>query len=47
VNKIIMGGRGWAGLGSKREGGEERRAGSGVGGDRGDVQKVSTLNRGV
>ena len=40
-NKIIMGGRGWEGLGRKREGKEEENgAGSGVGGDRGDVHSV-------
>jgi hypothetical protein len=47
-NKIITGSRGWEGLGRKRE--EERTkggAGSGMGEDMVDLQRVKKLNRGV
>ena len=44
-NKIITGGQ--EGLGRKRgEGKEKKGAGSGVGGDRGDVQRFRKLNTG-
>ena len=41
-NKIIMGGRV-----RERRWGRERGTGSGVGGDRGEVQRVRKLTRGV
>jgi hypothetical protein len=45
---MIMGGRGWEGLSRKREGGgEERREGSSMRRDRGDVQRFRKLNSGV
>jgi hypothetical protein len=48
-NKIIMGGRGLEGLGRKTGKGEREKggAGSGVGVDRGDVQRVRKLYRGM
>jgi hypothetical protein len=44
--KMIMEGKGREGYGRERGGGE-RGAGSGVGGDKGEVQRVIKLNRGV
>ena len=47
-NKIIKGSKGWEGLGRKRgRVGEKEEAGSDIGGDGGDVQRVRKLNRGV
>jgi hypothetical protein len=46
-NKILTGGRGWEGLGRKRREVGERGAGSGMGGDRDDIQRVKNLNRDV
>jgi hypothetical protein len=46
-NSIIKGSRGWEGLGRKRRGRGKRGAESGMGGDRGDVQRVRKLNRGM
>lgn len=47
-DKIITGGREWEGLERKRKGGKsKRKTGLGVGGDRGDVQRVRKLNRAV
>jgi hypothetical protein len=45
-NKITES-RGLKGLGRKRVRGGAKRAGSGMGRDRGDVQRVRKLNRGV
>jgi len=46
-NKIIMEGRGRERPGRERGGGGKRGAGSGVGGDRGEIQRVRKLNGGV
>jgi hypothetical protein len=44
----FRGGRGWEGLGRKREWGAEKKdAGSGMRGDRDDIQRVRNLKRGV
>ena len=45
--KINTGGRGWEGLGRKRGHRGERGAGSGMGGDGGEEQRVGKLNRSV
>jgi hypothetical protein len=48
VNKILMGGREWEGLGRKNGGGRHRRGtGSGMREDGDDIQRVRNLNRGV
>jgi hypothetical protein len=46
-NKIITGGRGWERLGRKKRGGGGKGTGSGMGEDKGNVQRVRKLNRGV
>ena len=43
-NKILTGGRGWKEIGRKRVG-QERVAGSGMTGNRDDIQRVRNLNR--
>jgi hypothetical protein len=46
-NKIIMKGRGWEKLEGKKRGKGGKGTGSGVGGDRVDVQRVRKFNGGV
>ena len=46
-NKTITGGRGREGPGREREEGGKREAGSGVGRDRREVQRVKKLNRNI
>ena len=46
-SKIILGGRGWEGLGKKRGKEGQKGAGSGMGGDRGEIQSQEIEQRRV
>jgi hypothetical protein len=46
-NKIIMEVEGWRNMGRREEGRGKKGVGSGVRGERGDVERVNKLNRRV